>query len=130
VGHEMTIYVVGNPDLPEDSLPLHILPQLQAAFPKITFETKDPNEEWDVSDELFMIDTIQGIKAVTVFHDLDQFERAPRVSMHDFDALAQLALLKKLGKLPPLTIIGVPAMLSVDQAVSQVSAHLSLLRSS
>ena len=85
----MIVYVFGNPDIPEDSLPLRILPRLRLAFPDISFEIKDPNEEWDVPETLTIIDTAAGIDAVRVFTDLESFSNAPRVSLHDFDALTQ-----------------------------------------
>lgn len=120
----MIVYVIGNPDVPEDALPIHILPKLQAACPNIVFETKDPNEEWDVPDKLVIIDTVQGIDQVKLFHDLEHFEAAPRVTLHDFDAFAQLALLKKIGKLPPLTIIGVPMSIDENEATRAIVSEL------
>ena len=104
------IFIFGNQDLKFDSLPLKILPELRQRFPKIDFEVKDPNEEWDIPDNLTIIDTVEGIKDVTVFEDLENFEKAPRLTMHDFDAYANLLLLKKLGKLKKIKIIGVPMM--------------------
>ncbi len=99
----MTIYVFGNPDIPEDSLPLRILPRLRLAFPDISFEIKDPNEEWDVPENLTVIDTAVGINGIHVFSDLETFSNTPRVSLHDFDALTQLRYLQKLGKLKKIT---------------------------
>ncbi|MBU6426920.1 hypothetical protein KGQ27_01640 [Patescibacteria group bacterium] len=118
------IFVFGNPDFVPDSLPLKILPRLQISFPAIQFEVKDPNEEWNVPEELMVIDTAVGIDKITVFHSLDDFAPAPRVSMHDFDALANLRFLKKLGKLRKVTIIGVPSNLSEDDAVNEITKKL------
>lgn len=123
----MTIYVFGNPDMPADSLPLQILPDLQKRFPQSRFEIKDPNEEWDVPETLTVIDTVQGIEAVTVFDDLTQFAAAPRLTMHDFDALANLRYLQKLGKLKAITIIGVPPAMKSADALASTSAELEKL---
>jgi hypothetical protein len=123
----MTIYVFGNPDLPQDSLPLKILPQLRQKFPQITFEVKDPNEEWDVPEELTVIDTVQGINQVEIFHDLSKFQTSPRISLHDFDALSQLLLLKKIGKLKKVTVIGVPPDLTSDQATAEITTKLQTI---
>ena len=120
----MTIYVFGNPDIPEDSLPLRILPRLRLAFPDISFEIKDPNEEWDVPETLTIIDTAAGIDAVRVFTDLESFSNAPRVSLHDFDALTQLRYLQKLGKLKKITVIGIPPAISEGEALKDVSETL------
>ena len=121
------IFVFGNPDLPMDSLPLRIMPRLQKSFPQTGFVTVDPNEEWEVPKELVAIDTAQGIEKVEVFDDLDKFEKVPRTTMHDFDALTNLRYLKKLGKLGSVRIIGVPPSLSEDEAVTSVAEKLRKL---
>ncbi len=104
----MTIYVFGNPDLEIDSLPLRILPKLQKRFPDIVFTVLDPNEEWKIPEEMVMIDTVVGIKELTVFNDLKHFTEAPRISVHDFDAFFNLIYLQKLGKLKKIKIFGIP----------------------
>lgn len=120
----MTVYVFGNPNLPADSMPLRILPALRARFPQAQFEVKDPNEEWDVPEELVIIDTVQGVAEVTVFDDLAKFAATPRVTMHDFDALTNLRYLQKLGKLKKIKIIGVPPEIDEQEALGVVSVIL------
>src|ERR1035437_8857752 len=111
-----TIFIFGNQELEMDSLPLRILPELQKAFPSIHFEIKDPNEEWVVPEKLIIIDTAVGLKKVKVFEDLDSFDTSPHLTMHDFDALANLKYLKKLGKLKEVKIIGLPPDMSESEA--------------
>ena len=118
----MTVFVFGNAALEQDSLPLRILPDLETKFPSISFQTLDPNEEWDVPKEMIVIDTVMGIKDITVFDVLEQFSAAPRVSLHDFDAYANLRLLSKLGKLKNIKIIGVPADIDRNNAILQICA--------
>lgn len=120
----MTVFVFGNPDLPIDSLPLRLVPQLKKIFPQHEFLIKDPNEEWGVPERLIVIDTVKGIDQVKEFHGLDSFSSAPRVSMHDFDALTQLRFLQKLGKLKEVTIIGVSPDIHEQQALASVTALL------
>ncbi len=119
-----TVFVFGNPDVPEDSLPARIAPALAAAFPDLRFERKDPNEEWDVPEELTVIDVVAGLDAPRVFEDLDPFSAGPLVSLHDFDAYANLMLLKKLGRLKRIRIIGLPSGLAEDEALAAASAAL------
>lgn len=114
------IFVFGNFDLKEDNLPLRILPQLQDKFPEINFEVKDPNEEWEVPEELVILDTTIGIKEVTIFESLEKFSKTPRVGMHDFDALTNLRFLQKLGKIKKVKIIAVPPNISETEAVEEV----------
>ena len=122
-----TIFLFGNPELAMDSLPLKIAPRLRHEFPSISFEVKDPNEEWDVPEELVVIDTVVGIKEVMVFNDLDEFAGSPQMTMHDFDALANLKYLKKLGKLKKVTIIGVPPEMSKEKAIEAIVKALWLI---
>lgn len=110
-----------------DALPLRLVPQLRVKFPQASFELPDPNEEWDVPARLIVIDTVKDIAGVTVFHGLDTFARAPRVTMHDYDALTQLRLLQKLGKLKEVIIIGVPPDMEEGAALTAVSNELASL---
>jgi len=120
----MTVFIFGNPDLAADALPLRILPQLRQLLPTVTFAVRDPNEEWDVPETLVILDTVVGIPAVTVFDDLRMFSPAPRVTLHDFDALSNLRLLQKLGKLKQVKIIGVPPMIAEGKALQQITSAL------
>jgi hypothetical protein len=113
----MTVYVFGNPELPEDSLPLRLLPELKQRLPQVEFAAKDPNEEWDVPEELTLIDTVVGIPEPRLFESLDIFAAAPRLTAHDFDAYANLRLLQKMGRLKKIRIIGLPPMIPLSEAL-------------
>lgn len=106
----MKVFIFGNPDLQFDSLPIKILPELKKRFAKIDFEIKDPNEEWEAPKNLIIIDTVLGINKPMVFKSLKNFSAPPRVSLHDFDAYANLKYLQKLGKIKKIKIIGLPAL--------------------
>jgi ADP-heptose:LPS heptosyltransferase len=114
------IWVFGNPDLKNDSLPFKILPSLKKHFPDTDFVIKDPNEEWDLPKNLTIIDTVHGLEKITVFTSLDQFANVPRLSMHDFDLLTNLRWLDKINKLPPFTIIGLPPNMSQKKSAQAV----------
>jgi len=120
----MNIFVIGNRDLAFDSLPLRILPQLKKRFPEISFQVRDPNEDWGAQKELTIIDTVRGITRVQVFSSLVSFSPSPTVTLHNFDALAQLKLLEKLGKFSKIKIIGIPPIISEKKALEEVSAIL------
>lgn len=122
----MTVFVFGNPDLPEDSLPIRLLPKLREQFPTIDFQIKDPNEDWDIPEEMVILDTAMGINRVTVFLDLGHFVNAPRLTMHDFDLGSHLKFLKKLGKLKNIEIIGVPPMISENEALEELKSLLKV----
>jgi len=118
------VFVFGNINVENDSLPLRMIPKLQEKFPDIKFEIRDPNEEWDVPEEFVIIDTVIGIKGVKVFNTLDKFLSAPRVSMHDFDFLTNLQYLWKLGKIKKIKIIGMSPNIGESEAIKKVSATL------
>jgi len=106
----MKIYVLGNPLVKEDSLPLLIVPKLKKAFPNIDFQTVDPNENFPPEGEknLIILDTVLGIKK-QVLLDLDDFDAIKKtpISPHDYDLLFHLLLLKKIKRLEKVLIIGV-----------------------
>ena len=120
----MKVFIFGNEDLEMDSLPLRILPMLAEKFPKIEFVTVDPNENWDAPESLMVIDTAVGIKDLTVFDGLEKFSAPPRVGMHDFDALTNLRLLWKLGKIKSVKIIAVPPEMDGSEAVEKITKIL------
>lgn len=119
------IWIFGNPDLKQDSLPLNILPQLQKKLPDTEFIVKDPNEEWDLPKHLTIIDTIHDLKKITTFTSLKDFAIVPRLTMHDFDLLTNLRWLSKLNKLPPFTIIGIPLKEKEDAAIKKIVSILN-----
>jgi hypothetical protein len=112
------VFLFGNPELPFDSLPLRILPQLRERLPNISFEVLDPNEEWDVPLHMHIVDTVVNLREPTVTHGLDAFLSAPRMTCHDFDAYANLLFLKKLGKLTTITVFGVPPHAEEDAVLT------------
>lgn len=107
----MKIYVFGNELVDNDSLPLKLLPQLKKNFPKITFVTVDPNENFPPKGEknLIIFDTVFGIDKPMIlnFNDFEKNKNTP-ISPHDYDLLFHLLLLKKMKKLGKIIIIGVP----------------------
>jgi hypothetical protein len=120
----MKIFVFGNIDLKFDSLPLKIIPDLQKIFPDYSFITVDPNEEWDVPEDLYVIDTVFGIKSPMIFNSLMTFKKSPGVTLHDFDAYANLRLLQKIGKLKNIKIFGLPPNISKPEALDFLNKYL------
>ena len=103
------IYIFGNPLLDFDNLPIKLAPKLQKIFPEINFVISDPNENFEpINGELMIIDTIEGIKKVTVLDDIEKLQINKAYSLHDFDLAFNLKLLKKIGKLKKIKIFGVP----------------------
>ncbi len=121
----MTVFIFGNPDVEEDSLPLKILPELRKKCPEIDFLTKDPNEDFELPEGTAIIDVVTGLKEIHVFDSLDDFQAPPRMTLHDFDLFGHLQLLKKLGKLPSkIKIIGIPPAISEEEAEGSIVSIL------
>lgn len=105
-----TIYVLGNPLEETDSFAVKLMPNLQKTIPEFEFVRLDPTEEFPFGGQkhVYLLDSVMGISEVKVFSDLSHLELSPRVSVHDFDLPILLGLLKKLGKIKKVTIIGIP----------------------
>ena len=121
----MIVFVFGNPDIAEDSLPFRLLPKLKELFPGIDFQVKDTNEDWDIPEEMIAIDAVAGLDRVAVFDNLSGFENTPRLTLHDFDLGLYLKYLQKLGRLKKIKIIGIPPTISEAAALRGVSALLT-----
>lgn len=120
----MNIYCIGNVLLENDNLPLRLMDSLRNAFPEYNFMEADPNENFFPEEKSIIIDTVVGVDSVQVFTDIDNFESSPHVSVHDYDLSFHLKFLKKVGKLPPITIIGIPQDMDEKTAITSVSTIL------
>jgi hypothetical protein len=120
-----TIYIFGNPLLEEDNLPIKLAPKLRKLFPEINFVVKDPNENlWPENGQLYIIDTVVGIKKVQVIKDLDKIQLDKIYSLHDFDLGFNLKLLYKIGKLNTVVIFGVPSKITESNALEQIAKKI------
>lgn len=106
----MKISVFGNPDLKDDNAGIKLIPWLKKKYPKAEIKIEDPSGGMipPKAGEWLIVDVCQGVKTMTEFEDLDQFETVRRVSVHDYEVATELKLLKKLGKIKKLKIIAVP----------------------
>ena len=119
------ILIFGNPFLENDSLPIKLLPKLQKAFPNIIFQEIDPTEDLEnQGKDLTIIDTVEGIDKVMILSNIEQLHANKIFSMHDFDLAYNLKLLKKIGKIDSVKIIGVPMNISEDEALDQIQSIL------
>ncbi len=118
------VWLFGNPDLEKDALPIQLKPELEKLFPKLTFVVRDPLDEWPEQDKLVIIDTVRGLNEVRAFVSLDSFQSHPFVTMHDFDLMAELAWRKKMNKLPPFVVLGVPEGAPQEQAIQELTPLL------
>jgi Ni,Fe-hydrogenase maturation factor len=104
----MKISVFGNPDLKEDNAGIKLIPWLKKKYPEAEIKIEDPAGGLEPAEDWLIVDACEGINKITIFKDLDQFEAARRVSVHDYEVITELKLLKKLGKIKKLKILAVP----------------------
>ena len=121
----MTVYCLGNETEIKDRLPLKIIPLLKNELREINFTKYDPTEELPHEEKLILIDTVLGIKKVTVFTSLSAFSPPPNITVHDYDLYLDLSLRKKLKSFSDFIIIGLPSNLPVKKAAEAV---IKLLR--
>lgn len=121
----MKVLVFGNPLLVNDSLPLRILPKLRETFPDIEFKEIDPTENLDgQGKDLVILDSVEGINEVVEINSIEQLHANKVYSMHDFDLGYNLKLLKKVGKIDSVRIIGVPMTIGEDLALEGIGKYL------
>lgn len=124
----MKILVFGNPLSEKDNLALKLLPELKKKFSNIEFKDTDPNENLEDEIEhgkLFILDVVEGINKIKIIKDIEQLKQDKIYSMHDFDLALNLKLLKKVGKLKEIEIIGLPMKMDEGEAVKEIKKILN-----
>jgi Ni,Fe-hydrogenase maturation factor len=116
----MKIYVLGNPLVKEDSLPVKLIPLLKKAFPDIEFIEFEPTEDFPKEKELVILDTVINAKEVCLITDIDKIISGKAVSLHDFDLGYNLKLMKKFGMIESVKIIGVPPGIKEKDAIKSI----------
>jgi len=128
--NKLRIYVFGNTFVKEDIGALLIMPVLQRKFPEIQFILTDPNEDFPPKKEkdIIILDTVKGISSTTLldFTNLQNIEKTP-ISPHDYDLLLHLLLLKKMGKINSVKIIGLPMYLVIKKELNRTIQIISSL---
>ena len=116
----MKILVFGNPLVEKDSLVLRILPGLRKKFPKIDFLEVEPTEDLGkFGKNLVILDAVANADDVVMIDSIEQLETNKIHSMHDFDLAYNLKILKKLGLIETVKIIGVPMNMDEEEAIKK-----------
>ncbi len=123
----MKVYLIGNPLVPEDSLPLLLKTDLEKIFSQHEFIEADPNENFVPERNSLIIDTIIGLDEVRLFDSLDDFADHKLTSPHDYDLLFHLKLLIKLGKVKDIILLGLPLTQKRQQVLKVTRQQLVLL---
>lgn len=101
------ILVFGNPLVKEDNLAIEIAKELK--IPDVKFVICDSFS--DILNynkkEITILDIIENIDKVIIFKDIEKL-KINKFTAHDFDLAFNLKLMKKMGKINNITIIGIP----------------------
>ena len=103
------LLVFGNEYLKEDSLAVEISRELEIDDVDVKRCTS-PDQLYDYQDYeiVFVLDVVKGIDEVKMITDIDQIKSHKLYSLHDFDLGFFLKLMKELGVLKEIKIIGIP----------------------
>ncbi len=117
----MRVLVFGNPIAKIDSAAVRIAKKLEGKIPNVEFVRFDMSEDLEnEGKEPVILDAVVGLEKPRII-ELSELELSARpLSLHGFDLLWTLLLLKKLGKIRGAKIIGVPAKRSAKQSLPEV----------
>jgi len=117
----MRVLVFGNPIAREDSAAVRAAEKLRGKLKGVEFAYFDTAEDLErEGEELVILDAVAGLSSPRLI-ELSELELPQRpLSLHGFDLLWSLLLLKKLGKIKKATIIGVPAAKPVGKSLPGV----------
>jgi len=121
----LRVLVFGNPLAKVDSAAVKMADKLRSRMAGAEFVRFDAAEDLEKEGEgLVIMDAVVGLEKPRLI-TLEELELSSNpVSLHGFDLLWSLLLLKKIGKLKKATIIGVPAKKSVKESLPEVEKLL------
>ena len=124
----LRVLVFGNPLAKVDSAAVKIADKLSGKLAGIEFFRFDAAEDLEKEgEELIILDAVVGLSSPRLI-TLEELELSSNpVSLHGFDLLWSLILLKKLGKVKKAVIVGVPAKQSAAKNVDAVKKLLLAL---
>ena len=98
----------GNEFIKEDALAKEIADEI--TIPNVEFKKCDSvGDVFAYKDyNIFIMDVVKNAKDVMVFDDIDKLNAPQLYSLHDFDLSFFLKLMKGIGKMNKIKIIGLP----------------------
>ncbi len=102
----MKVYCFGNEFVEEDSLAVKISGKLNIRGIEFV-RLNNPLEIAGITGQLIILDVVSGLSEARLFEDAEQFCSSPK-NAHDIDLGFYLKLLREIGKLGKVKIIGIP----------------------
>jgi len=124
----MRVLVFGNPVAAGDSAAVKIADRLEGKLAGIEFVRFDTAEDLEKEgSEVAIMDAVAGLRSPRLI-SLEELELPEKpLTLHGFDLMWNLLLLKKLGKIKKAVIIGVPASRPVKESLPKVRKLLEKL---
>jgi len=116
------ILVIGNEFLKEDNLAIEVAKSLKLKDVKFHI-LKDVDEVINFED-VIILDVVKDLKEIKVFNNLDNFKLVKSVTSHDLDLAFHLKLLKEMGQLKNVRIIGLPQNANLEEIRSLLPDYL------
>jgi Ni,Fe-hydrogenase maturation factor len=102
----MKIYCFGNEYVKEDSQAKELADELEIEGVEF-IKCNSPEDLLDEKERIVILDVVKGIDKIQLLN-IDQLKARNIVSLHDFDLNFFLKLMKSIGKINDITIIGIP----------------------
>jgi len=118
----------GNEFVEMDRLSIILYRELKGKIPNVNFVLCESlNEILDYLnyESVFILDTVKGIKDVSIINDLKILKERKIYTLHDFDLGLYLKLLNKVKKIKNLRIIGIPTDYDKEEAIEKVKNLLT-----
>jgi len=115
------ILSIGNEYLEQDNLAIKLAKSLKIPGFKFHIVNED---EVNNFEKPVILDVVKGLKEIKVFDDVDKFRTVKSVSAHDLDLGFHLKLLKEMGELKDVRIIGLPQNARLEDMKKSLPIHL------
>ena len=124
----MKVWVFGNELIEEDAMAKKACKDMKIEGVDLIFcESAEELLDKDHKEQIVIVDVVKDIDKVTLFEGIDKLEEHKLISGHDFDLGFQLKLLKAMGELTKIVIIGVPREGDVVEIKNEIEKTISSL---
>lgn len=111
----MKILCFGNEFVKGDNIALKLADSLRIDGVEF-FKCQSISDLEKVNDDVIIIDSVMGIKNVEIIDNIDDLQLGKMYSLHDFDLGFHLKLMRELGKIKSVKIIGIPMRMKLEDA--------------
>jgi len=101
------IFCFGNEDFTGDEVAKNLAKKITNKSFEFIF-SNSTNDILNIEEELIILDVVKGLKQVKLLTQIDDLILENTVSCHDLDLGFYLKLLKEIGKINTVKIIGLP----------------------